>query len=197
MRIPFLPKVNNIDELGVEDARFRFTSDTRGGSGFLLAGSVFWLTGALVAALAPDLRVTAIIYGGLLVPFLGFGIARLQRARLFSHPGYAALVTFATMTELAALPVMILLRNDHPEALPGILMIADGAHLLILMWLHMDFTYFLAGYAKAFLGTLFLFGVIVPGSYPWQMAASGAISLAAALFVWRDSSRTPSLYLKV
>ena len=34
-------------------------------------------------------------------------------------------------------------------------MAADGAHLLIPMWLHMDYTYFLAGCAKAALGTLF------------------------------------------
>ena len=102
---------------------------------------------------------------------------------------------FATLTELSALPTMFYLRAEHPEALPAILMIADGAHLLILMWLHLDYTYFLAGYAKALLGVLFLFGVLWEGSYSLQMTASGVISLSAAVLVWRDSHHTLKLYL--
>lgn len=196
MRIPFISKVSDAAELGVEDARLRFIADTRGGSAFLLAGTIFWLLGALVAELKPDVRVDWVLYAGLSVPVVGVVIARLQGARLLGHPGYAALAAFATFTELAALPTMFFLRSEHPEALPGILMIADGAHLLILMWLHLDYTYFLAAYAKATLGTLFLFGVLWSGSYPQQLAASGVISLIAAVLVWRDSRRTLRLYTK-
>jgi hypothetical protein len=141
-------------------------------------------------------RVEWVLYGGFAVPLLAIVIARLQRARLFGLAGYAALAVFATFTELAALPTMFFLRAEHPEVLPAILMIADGAHMLIFMWLHMDYTYFLAGYAKAMLGTLFLFGVLWSGSYSSQMLASGLISLVAALLVWRDSHRTMQLYLK-
>ncbi len=196
MRIPFMSKVSSQEELAVEDARLRFIADTRGGSGFLLAGATFWLLGALVAQVAPLVRVEWVLYGGLAVPVLGFVIAALQGANLWTHPGYASLVMFATITELAALPTMFYLRVEHPEALPGILMIADGAHLLILMWLHLDYTYFLAGYAKALLGVLFLFGVLWEDSYPLQMAASGVISLITAALVWRDSQRTLQLYLR-
>jgi len=196
VRIPFIPKVSDPDELGVEESRLRFIADSRGGSAFLLAGAVFWLLGSLVAVLQPAWRVEWVLYGGLAVPVLGIAIARLQGARLFGHAGYAALAVFATFTELAALPTMFFLRADHPEVLPGVLMISDGAHLLIFMWLHLDYTYFLAGYAKALLGTLFLFGVLWPDSYPLQMLAGGLVSLAAALFVWRDSGRTLQLYLK-
>lgn len=196
MRIPFVPRVSSQEDLGVEDARLRFISDTRGGSAFLFAGAVFWLVGAVVAGVAPDARVPWILYGGLLVPVLGVVIARLQGARLGGHPGYAVLVMAATLTELAALPTMFYLRADHPETLPGILMIADGAHLLVLMWLHLDYTYFIAGYLKAVLGCLFLFGVLWEGSYPLQMTASGVISLVSAVLVWRDSGRTLDLYLR-
>lgn len=196
MRIPFIPKVSSQEELGVEDARLRYTADTRGGSAFLIAGAVFWLVGALLAQLTPSIRVEWMLFGGLGVPVLGVLIARLQGARLFSHPGYASLVMLATFAELAALPTMFFLRVEHPEALPSIFMIADGAHLLILMWLHLDYTYFLAGYAKALFGALFLFGVFTENSYTFQMAASGVISMVAAVLVWRDSGRTLQLYLK-
>ncbi len=195
MRIPFIAKVSSQEELGVEDSGLRFIADTRGGSAFLIAGATFRLLGALVAQVAPGVRVEWVLYAGLAVPVLGFAIAELQGARLWAHPGYASLVMFATLTELAALPTMFYLRVEHPEVLPAILMIADGAHLLILMWLHLDYSYFLAGWAKALLGALFLFGVLWEGSYPLQMAASGVISLAAARLVWRDSDRTLQLYL--
>lgn len=195
MRIPFIAKVSSQEELGVESARFRFIADTRGGSAFLIAGAAFWLIGALLAHVAPAVRVEWVLYGGLGVPVLGFVIAKLQGARLWSHPGYASLVMFATLTELAALPTMFYLRAEHPEVLPGILMIADGAHLLILMWLYLDYTYFLAGFAKALFGVWFLFGVLWEGSYPLQMATSGVISLAAAVLVWRDCHNTLQLHL--
>lgn len=195
MRIPFIPKVQSQEQLGLEPARLRFIADTRGGSAFLIAGAAFWLVGALLAQIAPDIRVVWLLYGGLAVPVLGIVIAKLQGAHLWGHPGYASLVVFATVTEVAALPTMFYLRVEHPEALPGILMIADGAHLLILMWLHLDYTYFLAGSTKALLGGLFLFGVLWDGSYPLQMLGSGVISLAAAMLVWRDSQQTLRLYL--
>lgn len=196
MRIPFIPKVSTQEELGVEDARLSFTADSLGGSAFLFAGAAFWLIGALVSLTLPGIRVEWVLYAGLAVPVLGFLIAKLQGAQLGGHPGYASLVGFATITELAALPTMFYLRVDHPEALPGVFLIADGAHLLILMWLHMDYTYFLAGFAKALLGCFFLFGVLWDGSYPLQMMAGGVISLAAAFLVWRDSGRTLRLYLR-
>lgn len=186
----------NKEELGVEDARLQFTSDSKGGSAFLFAGAAFWLIGALVSQIVPGVRVEWVLYAGFAVPVLGGMFAKLQGARLWNHPGYASLVMFATIAELAALPTMFYLRTDHPETLPGVLLIADGAHLLILMWLHMDYTYFLAGFGKAVFGGLFLFGVLWEGSYPVQMLAGGLISLAAAFFVWRDSDRTLQLYLR-
>lgn len=196
MRIPFIPKVSCQEELGVEDARLAFTAESKGGSAFLLAGAAFWLIGALVSLVVSGIRVEWILYAGFGVPVLGVLIARLQGAQLGSHAGYASLVGFATITELAALPTMFYLRVEHPEALPGLLLIAVGAHLLILMWLHLDYTYFLAGFTKALLGSLFLFDVLWEGSYPLQMLAGGVISMVAALLVWRDSHRTLELYLR-
>lgn len=195
MRIPFIAKVSDLAHLGIEPARFRYITESRGGSSFLLAGAIFWLGGALFCMLVPDARVEWVLYGGLSVPLFAIALARLQRTKLMGHPGYAALAGLATITELAALPTMFFLRDAHPEALPAILLIADGAHLLILMWLHLDYNYFLAGNVKVVLGLLFLFTDLWMDSYPPQLAAGGVVSLVAAVLVWRDSSRTESLYL--
>jgi len=127
--------------------------------------------------------------------FVGLLIARPQKARLGADARYAALAGIATVTELTALPTMFFLRESHPDALPAILVIADGAHLLILMWLHLDYTYFLAGNLKVVLGIVFLFTDLWASSYPLQLTAGGVVSLVAAALVWRDSSRMASLYL--
>jgi hypothetical protein len=196
MRIPFIAKVSDREELGVEADRFRFIADTKGGSAFLFAGAMFWLTGSAVSLIWPAAEVEWVLYGGLTVPLIGLAIGHLQGAILSSNPIYASLAGLAAITELAAIPTMFFLRNSHPEALPGILLIADGAHLLILMWLHLDYTYFLAANIKIVLGGLFLYGALWSGSYPAQLAAAGVVSLVAGALVWRDSSRTLELYLK-
>ena len=196
MRIPFIAKVTEVGELGVEQRRFQFIKDTRGGAAFLLAGASFWLVGAVVTLVWPGIGVQWVLYAGLSVPILGVAIGRAQGATLFSHPTYATLAGLATITELAALPTMFFLRESFPGALPGILLIADGAHLMILMWLHLDYTYFLAGNAKIILGVLFVFGFLWPDSYPLQLGAAGLVSLIAVPLVWRDSGRTIQLYLR-
>lgn len=195
MRIPFLRRVNDASELGVQSAQLRYIADSRGGSAFLLAGAVFWLVGSVFCLLVPSLRVEWVLYAGLSIPFVAILLARLQGARLLDNPRYAALAGIATITELAALPTMFFLRESHPEVLPAILMISDGAHLLVLMWLHLDYTYFLAGNLKVVLGLSFLFSDVWSNSYPSQLSLSGLVSLAAALWVWRDSDRTESLYM--
>lgn len=194
MRIPFIERVDDIEELGVEPGLWDYISDSRGGSAFLFAGAVFWFLVAGVAAIGDDHWVAFVLYGGLLVPVLATLIARMQRARLLSNVRYASLAGFAAMTELAALPVMFFLRDSHPGALIAILMIADGAHLLIYMWLHFDYWYFLAANAKVVLGALFLFDFVDVGAPQIQAGASGAVSLAVAPLIWRDSQRTADLY---
>jgi len=194
--VTVIAKVAEVGELGVEQRRFQFISDTRGGSAFLLAGAAFWLVGAVVTLVWPGVGVQWVLYAGLSVPILGVAIGRAQGVKFSSHPTYATLAGLATVTELAALPTMFFLRESFPGALPGILLIADGARLMIMMCLHLDYTYFLAANAKIVLGVLFVFGLLWPGSYPLQLGAAGLVSLIAVPFVWRDSGRTIHLYLR-
>jgi hypothetical protein len=180
----------------VSKEREEFIRSTYGGSAFLFAGGTFWLFGALLSSLDPALKVPFVIWGGLMVPVLGFAYGRLQGARFLTRSQYTSLAAIAPVLEIAAIPIMLYLKDIRPDALPAILMIAAGAHLLIYMWLHLDYAYYIAANVLVVLGLLFLFGVLFVGSYPLQMLSAGLASILPALVVWRDSRRTLELYKK-
>jgi hypothetical protein len=193
MRIPFIKRVEDPAKLIPKD-REDFIRSTKGGSAFLLAGGTFWLIGALISSVAPDIKIPFIIWGGLIVPVLGFVYGKLQGARFFTGSQYTSLAAIAPVLEVAAIPIMLFLKDVRPDALPGVLMIFAGAHLLVYMWLHMDYAYYIAANVLVLAGILFLFGVVFAGSYPIQMLIAGVASLGPAFLVWRDSSRTLELY---
>ena len=193
MRIPFIRRVEDPAKLIPKD-REDFIRSTKGGSAFLLAGGTFWLIGALISSVAPDIKIPFIIWGGLSVPVLGFVYGTLQGARFFTRSQYTSLAAIAPVLEVAAIPIMLFLKDVRPDALPGVLMILAGAHLLVYMWLHMDYAYYIAANVLVLAGMLFLFGVVFAGSYPIQMLIAGVVSIVPAFLVWRDSSRTLELY---
>lgn len=195
MRIPFIPKVNDIEELRLSEDLFKYIRATKAGSSLIFAGALFWLVAALIGATRPEWQLNYIIYGGLSVPFMGLMIAKAQGAKLFTNARYDSLAAFAVLTELVALPVMIFLKDSQPEVLPLILMLMDGAHLVVYMWLHLDYYYFLAANAKIVIACLFMFGVIDANPYTYAVLASGITSVLLASLAWRDSSRTKQLYL--
>jgi len=195
MRIPFIPKVPDPSKL-IRPELEEFIRQTKGGSSFLAAGAIFWLSGAFISYFVPNATIAWIIYGGVSVPFLAIIIGKLQRSAWLIKSPYAVLAAVAPVTELAAIPIMIFLQDSNPGALVGILMICEGAHYLIYMWLHLEYHYFILFYLKCFLGTLFLFNVIFGGDLGWQMLISGIASLIAAMLVARDSLRVKELYQK-
>jgi hypothetical protein len=195
MRIPFIPRVADPTTL-IRPELEEFIRKTKGGSSFLIAGAVFWLIGALTTHAAPSATITWVIYGGISVPFLAIVIGKLMRSSWLIKSPYTALAAIAPVIELAAIPIMIFLRHSNPGALVGIMMICEGAHYLVYMWIHLEYYFFFLFYIKCFLGVLFLFNVILGGALGWQMLISGVVSLVAAMLVARDSSRVRELYRK-
>ena len=195
MRIPFIPKVADPTTL-IQPEHEKFIRETKSGSSFLIAGAIFWLVGALISYAMPRATIVWVIYGGMSVPFLAIVIGKLMRSAWLMKSPYAVLAAVAPVLELAAIPIMIFLQHSNPGALVGILMICEGAHYLVYMWIHLDYYYFILFYLKCFLGVLFLFNVILGGELGWQMLISGIISLVAAILVARDSSRVRELYRK-
>jgi|GEM_PF-2641617 len=195
MRIPFIAKVSDPRTL-VRPELEKFIRETKEGSAFLLSGALFYLVGAFVSYIAPSAEVSYVIYGGIFVPVAAIAIGKLIHAAWLIKSPYAVLAAVAPIMELAAIPIMIFLKDSQPAALPGILMICEGVHYLVYMWIHLDYYFFILSYLKIFLGVLFLFNVLFAGNYVLQLCISGIISLAIAILVARDSKRTLQLYTK-
>ena len=170
--------------------RVLFIQMAKGGSAFALAGAIFWLGASLSSIVLPvGQAINVYVFGGFSVPLTGFIIARLQGARMSSSPQYATLAAIASAITPFCFPVLLLVAHDNPQLLPSTLTIIDGAHLLIFMWLHLDYTYFLAAIAKFFVGTLYIWtlhshALLIVG------LASALISAITAAMAWR-SSRDP------
>jgi hypothetical protein len=100
--------------------------------------------------LSPSVKISYLIYGGIFVPVATVVIGKLIHAAWLIKSPYAVLAAIAPFMELAAIPIMILLRDSQPAALPGILMLCEGVHYLIYMWLHMDYYFFNSGICESF-----------------------------------------------
>ena len=156
----------------------------------MLAGAIFWLAASLSSmALPVGQAINVYVFGGFSVPILGFTISRLQGSRMSSSPQYATLAAIASAITPFCFPILLLVAHDDPQSLPSTLTIIDGAHLLVFMWLHLDYTYFLASVMKFVLGALYIWtlhtnALLVVG------LVSAAISVLSAVMVWR-SSRDP------
>ncbi len=195
MRIPFIPKVADPHTL-IRPELERFIRETKSGSSFLLAGTLFWLAGAFFGFAIPAFKITWVVYGGILVPILAILIGKLRHTAWLIKSPYTVLAAVAPAIEMAAIPILIFLQHSSPAALVGILMICEGTHYLIYMWLHLDYYFFILAYLKVFLGVLFLFSIILGGNLSMQMLISGSISLVIAQLVAKDSGRVLELYRK-
>lgn len=191
MRIPFVGR----GEINPEQSHFITAS--RGGSAFLFAGALFWAVAGLTAVWLEETTAGYVyLFGGFLVPVFGFVFARLQRIRFTDLRGsdHFSLVVIAAAITPICLPVLFALIRYDPRLVAPALTLIDSAHFPILMWIHLDYTYFLAAYAKFLIGLAFLFwwpehALVIVG------VASALVSVMAAIAVHRASKDPQRAYL--
>jgi hypothetical protein len=188
MRNPFIPVG------AVAEDRLAFIVGTRGGSAWLLAGGLFWAVAGLSGWLgAPNVWPKVYLYGGFSVPAVGWLLARAQRVRIPPRSPYVPLVAIAAAITPFCFPLLILIERHQPALLPVALTLVDGAHLLVLMWVQLDYAYFLAALAKGVVASLFGFAFLhlAPAGVG---AASAAVSLIAGWSVARDAPHARRWY---
>jgi hypothetical protein len=179
MRIPFLKK-----EITVEQDRLNFIRHSHGGSAMLLSGGIFWLIAGIIAMNAtPTITANVYLYGGMIVPILGFIIAKLLQSDLMQPSKYTSLVILASGITTYGMPILFLVNKYNPLLIAPVLAILNGGHLFILMWIHLDYIYFLLALAELIVGITFIFSF--PAVAPVYVGLLlGLISIFAGIFVY-------------
>jgi hypothetical protein len=179
-----------LKEEDVDPHRIQFIKDSRGGSAFLFAGGLFWtLAGLIALRFSPSVAINFYLFGGLAVVPVGFAIARWQGATFSRTSPYTILAAIAPLSTVFSLVVIFAFAHRIPELVAPALTIMDAAHFLILMWLHLDYTYFLAACVKVIIGLLFLLSFPAFAFVGVGLLSAG-VSMLAAILVWR-ASRDP------
>jgi len=174
--------------------RLAFIVATKGGSAWLLAGALFWAGAGISGLLAsPGVWTKVYLYGGFSVPIAGWLLAKAQSVTVPPKSALVPLVAIAATITPFCFPLLILIEQRDPALLPVALTVIDGAHLLVLMWLQLDYAYFLAAVAKGIIGATFGF-VFLEQSAVGVGFASAAVSLLAGWSVYRDARNAVQLY---
>jgi len=173
--------------------RLAFIVATRGGSAWLVAGALFWAGAGVSGLLASGVWPKVYLYGGFSVPIVGWLLAKAQSVTVPPKSALVPLVAIAATITPFCFPLLILIERRDPALLPVALTIIDGAHLLVLMWLQLDYAYFLAAVAKGIIGATFGF-VFLEQSAVGVGFASAAVSLLAGWSVYRDARNAVQLY---
>ena len=173
--------------------RLAFIVATRGGSAWLVAGALFWAGAGVSGLLASGVWPKVYLYGGFSVPIVGWLLAKAQSVTVPPKSALVPLVAIAATITPFCFPLLILIERRDPALLPVALTVIDGAHLLVLMWLQLDYAYFLAAVAKGIIGATFGF-VFLEQSAVGVGFASAAVSLLAGWSVYRDARNAVQLY---
>ncbi len=183
MRIPFVPK-----DVEINQDRYDFIKEYRGGGFMLMAGSAYWLLAFILTyALPKAIIVEFYLWGGLLIPLCGWFLFKVMR--MSAKPNqYSSLVGFASSIIVVCLPVLLLVKELNPSMLLPVLCIINAAHLLILCWVHLDYLYFILVMLGVSLGILFIY--TLPESYVHFLGLIwGFISLVTGVIIHISTKR--------
>ena len=156
MRIPFISKK---EEIEINQDRYDFIKEYRGGGFMLIAGAFFWF---LAFILTFVLNKTAVemfyIWGGLLTPVIG--VILFKGLKMSAKPSqYSSLIGFASSITIVCIPILLLVKKLNPAMLLPVLCIINASHLLILCWVHLDYWYFILVMFGVSLGSLYIFTI--------------------------------------
>ena len=175
MRIPFVSK-----DVEINQDRYDFIKEYRGGGFMLIAGAGFWLLAFILTYALPKAAVAEFyIWGGLLIPVIG--VALFKGMKMSAKPNqYASLVGFASCVTVVCIPVLLLVKEVNVDMLLPVICIINAAHLLILCWVHLDYLYFILVMLAISIGCLFIY--TLPDSQVHYLALIwGLISLITGI----------------
>jgi hypothetical protein len=165
------------------------SASSAGGAPFLIAyGATFIVTGVLSFFLPlPTAALVAMFQGGVALP-LSFWLER----RMTAHPmaqdnPLRSLSVQMAMTQIVALPAVIIAFSLNPVTVPAVLAAVGGGHFLPYAWLHRTRLYLILGIAVS-IGALVIQIALRAAAFPYILLYVGVVYWIMAPLVYRHAA---------
>lgn len=135
--------------------RDELATRTRRGIGMPLAGAIWWLTLAILAATLPitTANVLAFFATGAVFP-IGWGLTRLFGGDLMAKSPLTRLGMQLNFVQLAYWPVLVAVHFQHPEMVPFVFAVLFGSHFMPYGWYYRSAGYLGLGIGAPLVATL-------------------------------------------
>lgn len=152
MKVPYL-KNNEL----VSSERVNYIKNTCGGSTGIYSGALFWLMGSIVSLFSSQYVSTSFyIFGGaILVPILSVQLLKLKKKDKVDGE-YLSLTIISNMAFIVAYPIVFVIQQQIPNYVPVIIALINAVHLLVFMWIHMEFLYCILTVIYSIVSMLFI-----------------------------------------
>jgi hypothetical protein len=189
LRVPYLKQ-----NIKITESRIEYIKNTCGGSTGLYSGAFFWLVASIISLLCSQYISTSFyIFGGaILVPVLSTRILSLKKKKKAGGE-YLHLTIISNMIFIVLYPIVYVLQNQLPTYIPTVVALINAAHLLIFMWIYLEFLYCILVGGYFVVSMLFIF-FFTQYMYNYLGFVLCIINLIFAVIIERNAKRVSEIY---
>lgn len=171
-------------------ARDDVSASSAGGAPFLIAyGATIFITAILYYFLPLEtVALIAIFQGNVALPLAFWLERRLAAKRMDINNPLKQLSIQIAMTQVVALPAVILVYNLYPVAVPATLAAIGGGHFLPYAWLHRNPIYFVLGVVLS-VGAFALQIIFKSEAFPYVLFFMSLLYWLIAPLVYRHAGK--------
>jgi hypothetical protein len=176
--------------MNLDQAFNEVSRSSAGGAPFLIAyGATFIITGILSYILpAETVALIAMFQGGVALPAAFWLERRMGQGRMATDNPLRALSAQLAMSQALALPLLIVVYNLNPRAIPIALAGLGGVHFLPYAWLHRTRLYAILAAVVA-LGAFGLQLILGPAAFHVNLLFVGLVYWLLAPAVYRHAAQ--------
>lgn len=171
-------------------ARDDVSASSAGGAPFLIAyGATIFITAILYYFMPLEtVALVAMFQGSVALPMAFWLERRLGSKRMDINNPLRQLSVQMAMSQVVALPVVIIVYNLYPVAVPAALAAIGGAHFLPYAWLHRTQIYFVLGVVLS-VGAFALQVLFKAGAFPYVLFFMSLLYWITAPLVYRHAAK--------
>ena len=174
----------------LDRARDEVSASSAGGAPFLIAYGGTFLATAILSFFIPveTAALIAMFQGGIALPLAFWLERRLGSRPMAPDNPLRPLSIQMAMSQVVALPAVIIAYNLNPATVPAVLAAIGGGHFLPYTWLHRTQLYAALGVAIA-IGAFVLQVVLRAAAFPYILLYVAVVYWIMAPLVYRHARR--------